>query len=123
MGTRSLPHLPAPPVMPAGSAPVRPVAELILSGDVDMQDAPELKRYLTGGLERGCDIVIDLTDVRLIDCVCLGVLARSAGAADVLGSTISLVNPSTLVRRTLEFAATDTLFPIFDDRATASRCR
>jgi anti-anti-sigma factor len=103
--------------MHRSAAAVKPVAELILFGDLDMQDAQELQRYLTGTLERGCDIVIDLTDVRLIDCVCLDVLVRAAQAAHALGSVITLVAPSKLVRMTLRFTETDGLFPIVDGRA------
>lgn len=107
----------SPPDQPPAPAPARPVAVLVLSGDVDMQDAPELERYLTGGIERGCDIVIDLADVRLIDCVCLNVLVRAARAARALDSTLSLVAPSKLVRMTLRFTETEHLFPVLDDPA------
>lgn len=123
MSAMSLHHFAAPPARPAGSVPVRPVAELVLSGDVDMQDAQELERYLTGGIERGCDIVIDLAEVRLIDCVCLDVLVRAARAAHALDSVISLVTPSDLVRMTLRFTGTESLFLIVDDRVAAVRRR
>ena len=99
---------------PPASMPAKPVAELVLTGDVDMPDAADLERYLTGGIERGCDIVIDLTEVRLISCVCLDVLVRAARAAHALDSIISLVAPSDLVRMTLRFTDTDHLFAIVD---------
>jgi anti-anti-sigma factor len=108
---------------PRTPVPVKKVAELVLSGDVDMQAAEQLERYLTGALERGCDIVIDLADVRLIDCVCLDVLVRAARAAHALDSVISLVAPSELVRMTLRLTGTQGLFVIFDDRGAASRRR
>lgn len=95
------------------------VMELVLSGDLDMVQAEELRRYLTGGVERGYDIVVDLTDVRLIDCVCLEALVRAARAAHALDHTLSLVNPSALVRMTLRLTDTDNLFTITDDRMTA----
>lgn len=97
--------------------PARPVAELVLAGDVDMQDAADLQRYLRGSIERGCDIVIDLADVRLIDCVCLEVLVQAARAAHALDSTLRLVAPSDLVLMTLHITATDSMFSIVDDRA------
>ena len=121
MGAMSLHHSAAPRVRRAQGVPVKPVAELVLSGDMDMQDADELERYLTGGRERGWDIVIDLADVRLVDCVCLEVLVRAARAAHALDSVISLVAPSELVRMTLRLTGTDSLFLIFDDRAAVRR--
>lgn len=123
MSTTSLHHAALPPVRAAASMPVKPVAELVLSGDLDMQYAQELERYLTGALERDCDIVIDLADVRLMDCVCLDVLVRAARATHALDSVISLVAPSDLVRKTLRFTETDTLFLIFDERVASPRGR
>jgi anti-anti-sigma factor len=60
------------------TTPPAPVIELVLSGDLDMEQAEDLQRHLTGGIERGCDIVVDLGQVRFIDCVCLGILIRAA---------------------------------------------
>ncbi|MCM4083880.1 STAS domain-containing protein [Paractinoplanes hotanensis] len=117
MSMASLHHV-APTVRPADS---KTVMELVLSGDVDMENAQELRRYLTGALERGADIVIDLADVRLIDCACLDVLVRAARTAHTLDSVISLVTPSDLVRMTLRVTEADILFPICDDRAAALR--
>lgn len=111
----------SPPERLAVTLPAEPVAELVLWGDMDMQNAGELERYLTAATERGCDIVIDLTDVRLIDCVCLDVLVRAARAAHALGRTLSLVAPSKLVLMTLRITETDDLFAIFDDRRAAVR--
>jgi anti-anti-sigma factor len=121
MSATSLHRSTSPPLPPVVTAPARPVLELVLSGDVDMQDAEDLRRYLTGGVERGCDIVIDLADVRLIDCVCLDVLVRAARAAHALDSTLSLVAPSELVRTTLHLTDTEHLFRIFADPAAAAQ--
>lgn len=121
MSATSLHRSTSPPLPPVTTVPAKPVLELVLSGDVDMRDAEELRRYLTGGVERGCDIVIDLADVRLIDCVCLDVLIRAARAARALDGTISLVAPSELVRTTLRLTDTEHLFRIVADRAATAQ--
>nr|WP_221383126.1 STAS domain-containing protein [Actinoplanes polyasparticus] len=113
-------HEVAPTERPAGS---KTVVELVLSGDVDMETAQELRRYLTGALERGADIVIDLAEVRLVDCACLDILVRAARAAHTLDRVISLVAPSDLVRMTLRVTGTEALFLFCDDRVAAlHRC-
>lgn len=119
MSTASL-HQVAPTVRPADS---KAVVELVLSGDADMEHAQELRRYLTGALERGADIVIDLADVRLIDGACLEVLVKAARTARTLDSVISLVTPSDLVRMTLRVTEVDVLFRLCDDRGAALRRR
>lgn len=91
--------------------------ELVLSGDLDMQNAEELERYLTGGFARGCDIDVDLTDVRMIDCVCLNVLVQGAHAAGAAGCALRLLSPSPLVRMTMRFTGTESIFVISGERA------
>jgi anti-anti-sigma factor len=105
--------------VPSQQQPI--VVEVVLSGDLDMQRAAELERFLTAGLVRGCDIVVDLAGVRLIDCVCLSVLVRAARTAGMLDCALSLVEPSQLVRSTLRITEIDTLVPVFDDRSAALR--
>ena len=123
MSPISLHRSPSPPQSRTVTTSPAPVIELVLSGDVDMGQAEELQRYLAGGVERGCDIVVDLSDVRLIDCVCLGVLVRSAHAAHALDRTLSLVSPSELVRLTLRATGTKDLFPVLDHRPAAVPAR
>jgi anti-anti-sigma factor len=83
---------------PAGPTVVR------LHGDVDADVAPALQTCLVGGLERGADVLVDLTGVTLIDCACQGVLVRAHCRARSLGLLLALAAPSPSVQRT--FAAT-----------------
>lgn len=119
MSAMSLNHWAPPPNRPAAISRAKPMVELVLEGDMDMQNADELDRCLTAGMERGRDLVVDLTGVGLIDCVCLDVLVRAARAAQALDCTLSLVAPSPLVRMTMRITETDYLFPIYTDRAVA----
>jgi anti-anti-sigma factor len=119
MGVMPMHHSASPPDRPAGPARAKPTVELVLSGDLDMHNAEELKRCLAEGMEGACDLVLNLADVGLIDCVCLEVLVQAAKAAQALDCTLSLIAPSSLVRLTMRITETDTLFRIYADRAEA----
>jgi anti-sigma B factor antagonist len=78
-----------------------------LRGDVDAEVAPALECCLIGGLEQGCDLVIDLTAVTLLDCACQGVLVRAHCRAQALGLLLTLAGAGALVQRTLTATGVD----------------
>lgn len=119
MSVTPLHHFASPPERPAGTTRKESIVELTLRGDMDMTNAEELERLLTEGMERGCDLLVDLADVGMIDCVCLDVLVRAAQAARALDCTLSLIAPSSLVQMTMRITETDTLFPVYADCAAA----
>jgi anti-anti-sigma factor len=79
-----------------------------LHGDIDMDVTDPLADCVTAGLERDADVVIDLSDVTLIDCVSLSALVEARRRADRRGLRMSLVAPPPQVRRTLDAAGLDT---------------
>lgn len=86
---------------PAGPTVVR------IHGDVDAEVAPALQTCLVGGLERGADVLVDLTGVSLIDGACQGVLVRAHCRARSLGLLLALAAPSPSVQRTLAATRVD----------------
>lgn len=120
MGQTSMHRVPSPSQTPVVPTPSVAVVELVLSGDLDMERAGEMQRHLAGAVECGRDVVIDLSEVQLIDCMCLGVLLRAARTSHAQDRTFNLASPSKLVRMTLRATRTDDLFSILDDRPAAA---
>lgn len=109
----------SPPDRPPETVRAKPAVELVLSGELDMDNAEELKQCLTEAMEYGRDLVVDVADVGLIDCVCLEVLVQTARAAQARDCTLSLIAPSPLVRMTMRITQTDILFRTYADRTEA----
>lgn len=78
-----------------------------LRGEVDAEVAPALESCLIGGLEQGCDLVIDLAAVTLLDCACQGALVRAHCRAQVLGLLLTLAGADAPVQRTLAATGVD----------------
>ncbi|SNY25502.1 anti-anti-sigma factor [Paractinoplanes atraurantiacus] len=91
-----------------------------LHGDIDVEVAEPLQDQLADGLERRDDILVDASDVSLIDCASLGVLIQAHQRADRRGCRFCLVAPSPAMRRTLAGTGLDAAFPIFRSRAHAA---
>lgn len=92
-----------------------------LHGDIDLDVAEPLWDCVAAGYERGDDVLVDLSDVTLIDCAALGVLVRAEHLGSRRGHRLCLVAPAAAVRRTLAATGLQTAFPIFGDRRDARR--
>src|SRR5687768_10008812 len=71
---------------------------LVAVGDVDLQTAPELRRYIERAAEPGEDIVIDLRQVTFIDSPGLGTLIHCDRVRRERGGRLVLKDPSGPVR-------------------------
>lgn len=99
-----------------------PTATVVeLHGDIDREVAEPLWDGVTSGYERGADVLVDLSDVTLIDCASLGALVRAEQLAERRGRRLCLVAPAAAVRWTLAATGLETAFPIFGDRREALR--
>jgi anti-anti-sigma factor len=92
-----------------------------LHGDIDLAVVEPLRDCMISGVEKGLHILVDLADVTLIDCACLGALVQAGDLAGRRGQALCLVAPPPVVRRTLAAAGLDTAFPTFGDRRQALR--
>lgn len=105
MGTAGM-NLPAAHWSVRSAHPMGPTV-VHLHGDVDSEVAPALQTCLLGGLERGVDVVVDLTEVALLDCVCQRILLRAHCRAQALNRLVVLAAPSPSVQRTLAATRVD----------------
>lgn len=92
-----------------------------LHGDIDLAVVEQLRDCVTSRLERGADVVVDLTDVTLIDCASLGTLVQADELADRRGRRMCLAAPAAVVRRTLAGAGLHGSFATYSDRNQALR--
>ncbi len=92
-----------------------------LRGDLKIGEAVDsfrqtLEEHLGAGDTR---IVVNISDVPMIDSSGIGVLVRSLSSAKQRGGSLKLVNPSKLALQTLKIVGLINLFEIFDDEAKA----
>jgi anti-anti-sigma factor len=89
-------------------------AVLRIRGELDLSASAALRACLLDevGLE-GPPIVIDLRDVPFVDSTCLGVLISVMRQARLTRGGLRLAAVQPRVRRALEIAALDDVFPIF----------
>ena len=96
------------------TVPAHPqVAVIRLHGDIDLQVLPALQAGLSAALHRRAHLLVDLSDVHLIDCPCLGLFVRARRAAQQNSTVFALVAPPPLVRLSLHAVRLDAAFPTF----------
>ncbi|MFC0506443.1 STAS domain-containing protein [Micromonospora costi] len=88
-------------------------------GEIDPAEA--VRRALREGIDVGGQVLVDLTEVEVIDSAGLGVLVRAHQEARDRGATLCLVAPSRFVLTVLHTMRLDGLFPIVESRADALR--
>jgi anti-sigma B factor antagonist len=95
------------------------VALVILRGRLDTvgANAIDLKFYAVAGVRRA--IVVDLSAVDFLASLGIRVLVLGARAVKNKGGKLVILSPNDGVRGVLSAAHTDTLIPIFPDRAAA----
>jgi anti-anti-sigma factor len=108
-------HVCSSRTVPAGSA----MSCVELHGEVDAEFVEILRDCLADGVRRDTDVLVDLADVTLIDCACLGALVEARRLAAGRGRRVCLVAPRPVVRQTLAATMLDTAFPVYPDRDRA----
>ena len=89
----------------------RGACELCLVGDVDLSSLPTLSRHVEQMLTMSPRTVgFELSGVGFMDSSGIGVLLQVADAV----SSVTLVNPSTAVRRLVELSGLTSILPITD---------
>jgi anti-sigma B factor antagonist len=83
-----------------------------ISGEMDVASAGAVSECLTGLLDAGADVVIDLSELEFIDSTGLGVLVTAGGRAREGGHRIRLRAPGKNVASTLSVTGLDRVFTI-----------
>lgn len=99
----------------APSAGTAGAALVELHGDIDLEVAAQLRDRILSHVERDTDVLVDLSDVTLIDGVSLAALIYAGRMAAHRGRKLCLVAPSPVVRRTLSYAGLGGAFAEFPD--------
>lgn len=91
-----------------------PVAVVImLSGDLDLATAPELRNALQEALTERPNLVLDMSDLRFLDSTGIGVLVRIHKKASALGGVLAFADVPSNVVKILEVTCLDRIFPVY----------
>ncbi|MER7890168.1 STAS domain-containing protein [Micromonospora sp. NPDC094482] len=88
---------------------------------VEADPAEAVRRALLEATDVGPHVLVDLTDVEVIDSIGLGLLVRAHQEARHQKATLCLVGPSRFVLTVLHTMRLDGLFPVLESRADALR--
>ena len=96
------------------------VAVVVVAGELDLYTAPELRERLArvdeGGAER---VVLDLSEVTLVDSMALGVLLGAKKRLATHAGAIDLVVSKSDIRRIFEITMLDRIFTLYASREEA----
>lgn len=129
-GPRLTPTTQPPPTTPAGQAVSQPGVSftrvehpgctvVTAVGEVDLHTAPLMRLVLAGAAS--AQVVVDLSQVSLIDSGGLNVLAGAHRHARTDGGCLRLVGPTGAVRKVLAITGLDQVLPIHASVAEATR--
>jgi anti-anti-sigma factor len=94
-------------------------ATIVLHGDLDLLVATRLRETLSDAGEAYRYLLLDLSDVRLVDSTGLGLLVRAHQAAKRKGGVVCLIAPSPFIQTVLFTMRLHPIFPIFADLGAA----
>lgn len=86
---------------------------VLLHGEIDLQNSPEIRKELMARLSDHQDVVVDLSAVTYIDSSGVASLVEAYQAARRLGLRFSLAAISPAALRVLKLARLDEVFVIF----------
>lgn len=92
---------------------------IALEGDIDLENAGEVRKALLANLKQKKDLLIDLSAVTYIDSSGIASLVEGLQVARKQKNELSLVSVSMRARRVLELARLDKVFTIHADVAAA----
>ncbi|HEU5109708.1 MAG TPA: STAS domain-containing protein [Micromonosporaceae bacterium] len=92
-----------------------------LRGQLDILYAPELREVLLDAGKRHRNVVLDLSDVRLLDSTGLGQLVQARQLAESAGGRLCLVGPSPFLVSVLDTMRLSPMFDIFPETGDAMR--
>ncbi|MBK8159254.1 MAG: STAS domain-containing protein [Rhodospirillaceae bacterium] len=96
---------------------------IALEGDIDLENAGEVRKALLANLKQKKDLLIDLSAVSYIDSSGIASLVEGLQVARKQKNELSLVSVSARALRVLELARLDKVFAIHADVAAALAAR
>jgi len=98
------------------SDPMPVVREVVLAGDIDVENTPRIRRRIAAGLRvsrtTGCAVVVDCRAVTFVESRGLGMMARLQRRADEEGLSLSWRGLNEHVLKTIHVAGIDTYLRI-----------
>jgi anti-anti-sigma factor len=96
-----------------GESLAESVELVVVTGELDMSNSPELRRRVEKAVREGSDrVIIDLSGLTHMDSSGLAALIDSHQLTEARGGRLALVISSESVRRTVEVRGLDRLFTI-----------
>ncbi len=96
------------------------VTVLRLAGDIDEEGVNVLRVALLNCLkEKRCCVVVNLTDVRYVSYMGLGVLVERRGQLAAQGGDLRLTGLNLFLKRTMQMASITDVFQVHDTEALA----
>ena len=90
----------------------RNLVRITLGGELDIATAPGLDADVRPLAEIGCDLVVDLAELRFCGCAGLTLFVRWRSQAAAAGGSLCLVAPARIVRRLLAVTGTNDLLRV-----------
>ena len=90
-----------------------------LTGSVDLEHSPKVRKTLLEAVAGGRDVFVDLSEVTYIDSSGIACLVEALQTARGRDTDLALVSVSMQAMRVLELARLDMVFPIHPDLAAA----
>ena len=95
--------------------PQKGIAHLLLKGDLDLYNAPELRQRLVVYVERGDAVILDLKDMGYIDSSGIGVLVSTYTQMKNKKRPLWFIHVGGPVRKVLKLTSLLGFFPIAED--------
>ena len=87
-------------------------ATVVLDGEIDIATCPAIRHFLMSAISGArAHLAVDMSGVTFIDAAGIGVLVAAANRARETGGGLSLLAPSSQVRRLLDFFHLDAILP------------
>ena len=93
---------------------------IALGGEIDLYNAPELKKQLFGVISEGYkEVIVDFSEATFIDSTTLGVLVGGVKRLRMQDGHLSLICNNKHISSVFEITGLDRVFPIYETRAEA----
>ena len=95
---------------------------VVVAGELDLCSSHTFREHLAAAADSGAaQIVVDFTELKLIDSTGLGVLAALARRSALEGGTLTVVCPEGRARTLLAITGLDRVLPVYATRGEGAR--